>query len=79
MIDTVSLELSVYHFTSNNMVFLSSVKISNEEQETKIAMASSSDEEIVYIFSNEAMWAIKTHTVLTNVRKLESLSGFDNR
>lgn len=79
MIDTVSLELSVYHFTNNNMVFLSSVKISNEEQETKIAMASSSDEETVYIFSNEAMWAIKTHTVLTNVRKLESLSGFDNR
>lgn len=41
-------------------------------------MASSSDEEYVYIFSNEAMWAIKTHTVLTSVRKIESFNGFSS-
>lgn len=52
ILDTATMEISVYHFTLRKMNFLSSAKVNSGKNEERIAMASSSNEEYVYIFSS---------------------------
>lgn len=41
-------------------------------------MARSSDQEHIYLFSNQGMWSIKTKTVLTNIQKISDIGGYNS-
>ena len=74
--------ISVYHFTARKLSLLSTAQVSydDEGKDQRVAMASGSSEEVVYIFSSDGMWSIQTKTVLTNVVRLQSgLNGFNSR
>ncbi len=44
LLDTATMELQVYHFTPQKLIFMSSAKINAENINNKIAIASSSNE-----------------------------------
>ena len=79
-LDTSSMVISVYHFTTRQLNFLSSAKVNyiGIDNNQKVAMASSSSEDYVYVFSSSGMWSIQTKTVLTNIVKIPNFNGFDS-
>ena len=79
-LDTSSMVISVYHFTSRQLNFLSSAKVNYIAMENgqKVAMASDSSESFIYIFSSSGMWSIKTKTVLTNIDRIDKLNDYDS-
>jgi hypothetical protein len=42
------------------------------------AMALDSRESTLYIFSSKGIWSVDTKTILTNVRKIDRIAGFDS-
>ena len=70
----------MYHYTPQKLNFLSSAQLGISANNQKIAMGSSSSEELVYIFSSMGIWSIQTKTVLTNVQFLSrGLGNFDSK
>ena len=77
-LDTSSLVVTAYHFTPKKLQMLSSVKINSMDLGAgqRVSMATDTNEETLYIFSERGMWSIKTITVLTNVNIVGNLNGY---
>jgi hypothetical protein len=57
--------------------------IEKEDQSSDVTtsspvMAASSQEDSLFVFTSLGVWQVKTKTVLTNVRKIDSVSGFNS-
>ena len=79
-LDPTNLELSAFYFNEKNIKELSSMRLPLIERnsDVKAAIACSSDETKIYVFTSVGMWEVDVQTYLTKVEKISDLSGFDS-